>query len=229
MDLQDDLERYEATEARELVRLFKVLRAPPVEPAPAHFRAKVLAQVAERQAHRGWFMWRAPGRSAPWIPALITGLLLSLSLNTWLAYEVLEWRQQSATRGSSGSADPAQRHEAEGPRQEEHEGSGFTLRGGPGVGTSQRQEEERRPSEAELVQALAQWAALYYQAGRYERSLHVASAALALDPDAALAYFYRGMAHDAMGNRTQAIADMRHAARLGEAQAYDWLRAWKAD
>jgi len=203
MDLHDDLERYEATEARELVRLFNTLRSPAVEHAPAHFRAKVLAQVAERQAHRGWFAWLAWARISPWVPALLTGLLLSLSLNAWLGYQVLEWGTQ--------------------------EDRAFTLRGGPPSGVPQRQEEVKLPSEADLVRTLAALAAMHHRAGRYARSVDVASAALALDPDAALAYFYRGMAYNGMGNRTQAIEDMRHAARLGETQADDVLRAWKAD
>jgi tetratricopeptide (TPR) repeat protein len=199
----DDLERYEATEARELVRLFNELRPPPVEHAPAHFRAKVLAQVAERRARRGWFIWLARGRVSPWVPALLTGLLLSLSLNAWLGYQVLEWGKQ--------------------------EDSAFTFRGGPPIGVPQRQGEVKLPSEADLVQTLAALAARYHRAGQYERSLHAANAALALDANTALAYFYRGMAYDGMGQRTQAIEDMRHAARLGEVQARAVLRAWGAE
>jgi len=57
MDSQDDLERYETTEARDLMRLFSALRSPPAEHAPAHFRAQVLARVAQRQARRSWWAW----------------------------------------------------------------------------------------------------------------------------------------------------------------------------
>jgi tetratricopeptide (TPR) repeat protein len=203
MDPHDDLERFEATEARELVRLFNALRTLPVDPAPAHFRAKVLAQVAERQAHRGWWPWLAWVRISPWVPALLTGLLLSLSLNVWLGYQVLEWDTQ--------------------------DDRAFTFRGGPPSGVPQRQGEVKLPSEADLVQTLAVLAASHHRAGQYERSLHAASAALALDPNTALAYFYRGMAYDGMGRRTQAIEDMRHAANLGEVQARAVLRAWGAE
>jgi tetratricopeptide (TPR) repeat protein len=229
MDPHNDLERYETTEARDLVRLFAALRPPPVEHAPANFRAKVLAQVAHRQARRGWFAWLAPGRTPPWVPALVTGLLLSVGLNTWLGYQVLEWRKQGAAPALSERSDSAPRQGEEVPREEEHGGSGFTLRGGAPSGTPQRQEEARLPAEADLMRALAELAAMHYHAGRYERCLQVASAALTLNPNAARAYFYRGMAYNGLGNRTQAIEDVRRAARLGEAQAQDVLRTWEAE
>jgi regulator of sirC expression with transglutaminase-like and TPR domain len=56
-----------------------------------------------------------------------------------------------------------------------------------------------------------------------------ADAALILDSEAALAYFYRGMAYNGTGNRPQAIQDVHRAARLGEAQAHDVLQAWGAE
>jgi len=97
------------------------------------------------------------------------------------------------------------------------------------VVTQQHPEEARLASEAELVRTLTVLAARYNQAGQYERGMTVASAALTLDPNAALASFYRGMAYHGMGNRPQAIEDVRRAARLGEAQAHDVLRAWGVD
>jgi regulator of sirC expression with transglutaminase-like and TPR domain len=88
---------------------------------------------------------------------------------------------------------------------------------------------EGAPSEVQLVQTLIELAAMHNQAGRYKRGMQMASAALTLDPKAAQGYFYRGMAYNGMGNRTQAIQDLRHAAHLGESQAHDVLRAWGAD
>jgi tetratricopeptide (TPR) repeat protein len=229
MDHHDDLERYATTDARDLVRLFAALRPPPVEHAPANFRAKVLAQVAHRQARRGWLAWLAQRGISPWIPALATGLLLSLGFNTWLGYQMLEWRKQGATPALSGRSDSAPRQGEEVPLEEEPGGSGFTLRGGARSGATPLQQEARLPAEADLARTLAEVAAMHYHAGRYARGIQVASAALTLDPNAALAYFYRGMAYNGMGNRTQAIEDLRRAARLGEAQAYDVLRTWGAE
>jgi len=231
MDHHNDLEHYETTEAQDLIRLFTALRTPPAEHAPAHFRTKVLTQIAHRQARRGWWAWLTQWETPSGVAALATGLLLSLGLNTWLGYQVLERRTQSATPALSKRANLTLRQE-EVPREEEHRGNGFTFRGGdPGVRgrIPQRQEETRLPAEAEIVQTLTELAAMYNRTGRYERGMTVASAALALDPNAALAYFYRGIAYNGMGNRPQAIEDVRHAARLGEAQAHDVLRAWGAD
>jgi tetratricopeptide (TPR) repeat protein len=203
MNPQDDLERYEATEGRELVRLFTTLRPPPVGPAPAHFRAQVLAQVAEWQAQRGWRAWLARVRLVPWVPALATVLLVSLSLNAWLGYQVLEWGAP--------------------------EDRGFTFRGRPPSGTSPPPEQASLPAAADLVSTLTTLAAKHYRAGQYEPTLHAASTALALDSTTALAYFYRGLAYEGMGDRPRALADMRQAANLGEAQAQTVLRAWGAE
>jgi tetratricopeptide (TPR) repeat protein len=229
MDHHDDLEHYETTEARDLMRLFSALRSSPIEHAPAHFRAKVLAQVAHRQARRGWFAWLTQAGTLPWVPALVTGLLLSVGLNTWLGYQVLEWRKQGTTPASSDGAGSVQRRGEEGPRGDEHGGSAFTFRGGAPVGTPQRPEEVRLSSEVQLVQTLIKLAVMYNQAGQFERGMQIASAALTLDPKAAQGYFYRGMAYNGMGDRTQAIQDLRYAAFLGESQAHDVLRAWGAD
>ncbi len=214
MDSQDDLERYETTEAQDLMRLFSALRSPPDEHAPAHFR---------------WWAWLTQAGTSPWVPALATGLLLSVGLNTWLGYQVLERRMPGAVPALSGRSDPAQRPGEEVSRGEEPGDSTFTFRGGPPVETPQHPEEARLSAEAELVRTLTALAARHTQAGQYERGMTVASAALTLDPNAAPAYFYRGMAYNGMGNRPQAIEDVRRAARLGEVHAQEVLRAWGVD
>ena len=72
-------------------------------------------QAASRQGRRGWWAWLTPVAHRPAIAALATGLFLSVGLNTWLGYQVLERRTQGATPAMSGRADVAQE---------------FTLRGG---------------------------------------------------------------------------------------------------
>jgi tetratricopeptide (TPR) repeat protein len=221
MDHHDDLERYETTEARDLIRLFTALRSPSVEHAPANFGARVLAQVAHRQARRDRFAWLRPGRRSPWVAALATVLLFSLGLNTWLGYQVLERRQQGAVPALLENSTPA--------RGEERGGSAFTFRGAGPAGMLQRQEAATLSSETALVRALVELAARHNRAGQYERGMAAADAALILDSEAALAYFYRGMAYNGTGNRPQAIQDVHRAARLGEAQAHDVLQAWGAE
>jgi regulator of sirC expression with transglutaminase-like and TPR domain len=80
-----------------------------------------------------------------------------------------------------------------------------------------------------VAQTLTAFADRYYHAGEYPQTITVATAALTLDRQAALAVFYRGMAYDGLGNRRQAIEDLRRAAHLGVAPASEILRAWGTD
>ena len=52
MPRKDALERYEQTEAQDLIRLFQAVRPPEVQPPP-DFRAKVLTRVEQRRTRHG--------------------------------------------------------------------------------------------------------------------------------------------------------------------------------
>jgi hypothetical protein len=58
------------------------------------------------------------------------------------------------------------------------------------------------------------------------QAITAATAALVLDADATALYFYRGMAYEAIGDRSQAISDLQRAARRGQAEAQLVLRTW---
>lgn len=83
MTWKDKLAQYESTEARDLVRLFEALRAPPEEQAPPHFRARVLAQGAQRQPRWGWLAWLPPLGTPAGAPALAAPALLQRGLG-WM-------------------------------------------------------------------------------------------------------------------------------------------------
>jgi hypothetical protein len=77
MAQKDDLERYEATEAKDIVHLLRRLRPPRVEHAPPSFRANVLSRIEEQRPRRKRFTWTM------WyqIPVSLTaGLALGLAL-----------------------------------------------------------------------------------------------------------------------------------------------------
>jgi hypothetical protein len=93
MPRQDDLERYESTEARDIIRLFAAIRSPHGVQAPRDFRAKVLARLAQRRAHRGRLAGWTRVLTPVWVPALAAGLLLSLSANVWLGFWALGQRE----------------------------------------------------------------------------------------------------------------------------------------
>jgi len=165
----------------------------------------------------------------PWVTALATGLLFSVSLNTWLGYQVLEGHRQGTAPVGFGGAESGARGGQEPSPAAEPGDRTFTFRGGGPAETPPRPEEVQLPTEAALVQTLIAWAARYNHAGQYARSLPVASAALILDPQAALAFFYRGIAYHEMGQQARAIEDVRRAARLGVAQAHEVLQTWGVD
>ena len=83
MTPKDDLERYETTEARNVIQLLGRLKLPRVEQAPPSFRAKVLAKVEQRRARPWWLAWMQAGVQPAWSTALVIGLVCSVSLNLW--------------------------------------------------------------------------------------------------------------------------------------------------
>lgn len=87
---KDDLEAYENSEARHLVRLFKAAR-PSEEPrAPANFCARVLHKIEARRARRGLLGWMGGAFTPAWAPALAAALILSLGVNVWFSLSVWE-------------------------------------------------------------------------------------------------------------------------------------------
>ena len=52
MNPKDALEQYEATEAKDIVRLLKTLSSPPVECAPLSFKAQVLARLDAKRVQQ---------------------------------------------------------------------------------------------------------------------------------------------------------------------------------
>src|SRR5438445_13866865 len=88
MRRKDELERYEQTEAQDLIRLFQVVRPPEVQP-PLDFRAKGLTRVEQRCARHGLLGGLTPLLTPWWAPALAVMLLLSLRRNAWIGVEAL--------------------------------------------------------------------------------------------------------------------------------------------
>jgi hypothetical protein len=89
----DDLERYETTDAQDLLRLLGTVRPPLEGRVPAAFRAQVLARIAQRQQPWWRRLWLAPA----WAPALVCGLLLSVALNVWWGTQAWEPHPQVAS------------------------------------------------------------------------------------------------------------------------------------
>jgi tetratricopeptide (TPR) repeat protein len=199
----------------ELQRWFQALGPPPVGHPPPDLRAKVRARIEEQRARRGVFAWLRQGWSPTWATALATGLLLSVGMNTWLGYEVLQQRQPSETP-SRPSGDT---------RREHPPATGqLIFRGDEPQGYTR--ELEQGHAEAVLVEELRRLTVAHYQAKHYAQAITAASAALVLDANASGLYFYRGMAYEAIGNRRQAIQDLQHAAHLANGEAQRVLRTW---
>jgi tetratricopeptide (TPR) repeat protein len=197
-------------------RWFQALGPPPEGQAPPDLRAKVRVRIEEHRARRGVFAWLRQGWSPTWATALAMGLLLSVSVNMWLGYEVLERRQpfQAPSRPSGDT------------RQERPpETNPFTFRGAEPEGGLTRGSVEEG-AEAMVVEELRRLTVAHYQAMRYAQAITAATAALVLDANAAALYFYRGMAYEATGDRSRAILDLQRAARRGHAEAQLVLHTW---
>jgi tetratricopeptide (TPR) repeat protein len=185
--------------------------------APPDFLARVLARADQRPAPRpGSLAWLRHEWSPSWATALTIGLLLSVGANMWLGYEALE-RRQPFQMSSRPAVDTRQERPTE--------TSPFTFRGAEPEGTHTHEAEDGR-AEASLVEELRQLAVAHYQAKLYAQAITAATAALVLDVNATVLYFYRGMAYEAIGDRSQAIPDLQRAARRGHAEAQLVLRTW---
>jgi hypothetical protein len=68
MSGQDELERYERTEARDLVRLFEMSRPQGELRAPPDFRLKVLSKIEKNTSRRGVFSWLHVAFTTTWVP-----------------------------------------------------------------------------------------------------------------------------------------------------------------
>jgi len=85
MSGQDKLERYEQTEARDLIRLLERSRPCGELRAPPDFRLKILSKIEKSSSRRRVFSWLNVVFVPGWAPALTAALLvLSLGVNVWL-------------------------------------------------------------------------------------------------------------------------------------------------
>ena len=112
MRRKDALERYEQTEAQDLIRLFQAVRPSDEGQPPADFRAKVLTKVEQRRARHGLLGWLTPLLSPGWAPALAAILLLSLSVNVWMGFGAFGQRTPDGQQAAGPGLDPLRR---EGP------------------------------------------------------------------------------------------------------------------
>ena len=106
MRRRKQLEDYEATEAHEIIRLLAAVKPQHEARAPANFRAKVLSQVARRQARRGGLAWVTDMFLPAWAPALAAGLVLSLGLNAWLGVHLWEGHEPAGQQTAQMRHDP---------------------------------------------------------------------------------------------------------------------------
>ena len=211
---QDALARQEAVNRDVIAALGQLSRD---VQAPPNFVARVLAKADQRPAPRPRpLVWLRHGWSPTWATALAMSLLLSVGVNMWLGYEVLERRQPFQTPFRSSG------HTRQEPPPE---ASPFTFRGAESAGPHTRASDEAR-TEAVLVEELRRLTVAHYQATHYAQAITAATAALVLDANAAVLYFYRGMAYEAIGDRSQAIPDLQRAARRAHAEAQLILRTW---
>lgn len=81
--MPDDLERYENTEARHLLRLLRTHRPPPERPVPPDFRANVWRRIEQRRTAYQPLAGLAQLLSPIAVPALAIGLICSIGLNVW--------------------------------------------------------------------------------------------------------------------------------------------------
>ncbi len=92
MSRQDELERYEQTEAQNLIQLLGMSKSVEELCAPPDFRLNVLRKIEQQQSRRGAWSWM----KAAWVPALAALLLLSLGAHAWLGAQFLGQPEQVA-------------------------------------------------------------------------------------------------------------------------------------
>ncbi len=84
MSRQDELERYEQTEAQHLIELLEASKSPEALRAPPDFRLNVLRKIEQRQSRRSAWSWVKMDWAPAWAPAVVALLLISLGANAWL-------------------------------------------------------------------------------------------------------------------------------------------------
>src|SRR5918999_1151539 len=97
MARQDELERYEQTEAQDILRLFAALRSSQEIRAPAGFRTQLLRRVMHQETPRGLRRQLATLLTPVWVPSLTAALVLSLGANVWLGNYLLSTRKAAST------------------------------------------------------------------------------------------------------------------------------------
>ena len=117
------LERYEQTEAQDLIRLFQAV-SPHEMPLP-DFRARVLTKVEQRRARHGLLGGLTPLLTPWWAPALAVSLLLSLSVNVWMGLQTFGQRTPDSQQAAAPVPDPLGRR---GRCRPLHSRQGFIVR-----------------------------------------------------------------------------------------------------
>lgn len=195
--------------APELVQAAKALVAP-------GSRDTGPARLPQQRAHRR-FAWMGRLWTPGWVPALAASFLLSLTVNAWLGYRALTQPSslelltaRGATEETAQALAQGDRYAARGAYAQALEAYAAFLRvqGGP------------------VVPVLHKMTVAHIRLGHWQPVIDVATAALVLAPQDAVAYRYRGMAHEALGDRPRALQDLQHAARLGDVEAQQLLRTW---
>lgn len=93
----------------------------------------------------------------------------------------------------------------------------------------QTYEAKLREESGAAVAVLHKLAELHTTFGRYDRVMEVTTTALSLNVDDPLAFRYRGLAYDKLGNRAQARRDLQRAAQLGDVEAQRLLEGWEGE
>jgi len=193
-----------------VIRGLNELAIDPHEEVPPDFHARVMARAASvpQPRPRRW-AWRRLETPA-W--ALAMGLVLSLALNVWLGFqdEVRPTRGGIMMREKSAMIKQGDRYAAQGEDAQ----------------AVQIYEAIVEAEGAPLAPVLRKAALLHNRLGQYAQAIAAATAAVVLNPQEAVAYRARGIAYHRLGDSARAIPDVKQAARLGDTESKDVLRAW---
>jgi tetratricopeptide (TPR) repeat protein len=205
----------------ELLRLLKTLEPLVVEPSLPYFRARMWHRITQRQERRrvGWpltLRWHPA-----WTLVPVAGLLLSLGLNGWFGYQRSSLRQELdayKTRLTTRSGNTNIPLEIELQAAQDEAAGLFTE-------AIEAYEHALKVSGAPVDALLRKLARVNVKLGRYAKAHETATAALVVAPNDARAYWYRGQAAKGLGESTKALEDWQQAARLGDREAQQTLRA----
>lgn len=194
---------------------------PDMVPSP-QFRDQLLAQMAEPPPS-GW-QALGPRWRAVLTPALATGFALSLALNVW-------WGTQKQPTllgdehppGPIRSVEDGSQTPSAHPTPDVAQGDRYVAMAAynEAIGAYGAYLETEGRATADVLEKLA---AVYSRTSQYEAARDTANAALVIDPGSAPAYWYRGSAHEALGNRELALQDWKRAASRGHGEAQETLR-----